>query len=186
MLKFFFLKNQEIKKKNLFQILRFLQVICTGIKGPLKHAAFARFESTEIAWKALRRLHQLTVLDCTISAEFSKKTFEDIQSKITGSGTDSVKQKLKIINKSDKKVDEDKDEGKKIVSTEKLDKAKIQDEIDALSQKWSVRYAVDSRLRYSYPPPNVGIINNIASALVSVPKFYTQVSVLLLLMYAIC
>ncbi|KAB5587228.1 hypothetical protein PHYPO_G00010710 [Pangasianodon hypophthalmus] len=41
-------------------------------KGPLKHTAFATFNSETSASKALRRLHQMRILGHTLVVEFAK------------------------------------------------------------------------------------------------------------------
>ncbi|XP_041670183.1 RNA-binding region-containing protein 3 [Cheilinus undulatus] len=124
--------------------------------GPLKHAAFATFKSEKSATKALSRLHQLEVLDCTLVVEFAK-------------GQDSVTVlKDPPVSKN----------GKKLETQQKKQETK-QPNIPlietGIAPSIGLNYQSNPTLKYLYPPPSNGVLTNITHALISVPKFYVQV-----------
>ena len=51
---------------------------------------------------------------------------------------------------------------------------KLFEEIHGISPIFKINYAFSPKLKYDYPPINLTIIDNIVSALVNFPKFYTQ------------
>ena len=51
---------------------------------------------------------------------------------------------------------------------------KLFERIHGISSAFKINYALSPKLKYEYPPINPIIIENIVSALISCPKFYTQ------------
>jgi U11/U12 small nuclear ribonucleoprotein 65 kDa protein len=58
-------------------------------------------------------------------------------------------------------------------SEEEIKKKLIQ-RLNGISSAFNIDYALSPRLRYEYPPINAIILENIANALISTPKFYIQ------------
>ena len=131
-------------------------------KGPLKHTAYALFGDRAVAEQALKRLHQLELCGRRLFVEYAKNN--DVFNQLAPP---------KLASKPEKK-----DNG----STKDTQKASIEpdvkgvsEKIDSVCSKWNVSYPLHPRLKYSYPPPSVSILTNIANALATVPKFYVQV-----------
>ncbi|XP_041355151.1 RNA-binding region-containing protein 3-like isoform X2 [Gigantopelta aegis] len=131
-----------------------------GVKGSLKHAAFAEFEDNEAASNALSRLHQLEVAGSRLVVEFANTaTFSSVPEL-------EIKPKDKILGSDLPVVSET----KKTKREEFLNSFK-----DDVFEKWGINYPRNPQLHYIYPPPNVSILGNITNALASHPKFYVQV-----------
>lgn len=113
-----------------------------------KSITFAQFESKEVAKSVLLRLHQIKILNSRLCVEYAEHDI--IQ--------DNPKLKKIEAGKSDK------NNFKKFIN-----------KLNAFNSSVSFYQPPPSHLRYAYPKPNRATINNIAHALASVPKFYTQV-----------
>ncbi|KAL4217032.1 RNA-binding region-containing protein 3 [Mactra antiquata] len=127
-----------------------------GSHGQMKHCAFARYASLEAAEKSLKRLHQLEVLGCRLVVEMAKENIKDMLS------DDLMKGPMKIAPSSEDKKD---DKTRETTHTNK----------DDAFNKHYIPYPKKPTLCYMYPPPTVSILANIANALASHSKFYTQV-----------
>ncbi|XP_026220058.1 RNA-binding region-containing protein 3 [Anabas testudineus] len=126
--------------------------------GRLKHAAFATFRSEKSAEKALSRLHQLEILDCTLVVEFAK-------------GQDDV-----TVLKDPAVLDSNKDvKGVKEEQKKRETKPNIPLIETGIAPSLGLNFQSNPTLKYLYPPPTNGILTNITHALMSVPKFYVQV-----------
>uniref|UniRef100_A0A3B3U9G2 RNA-binding region-containing protein 3 n=1 Tax=Poecilia latipinna TaxID=48699 RepID=A0A3B3U9G2_9TELE len=126
-------------------------------RGRLKHAAFARFKSENMAAKALSRLHQLQILDQTLIVEFAQ-------------GQDNVTV-LKDPPVSDGHVKEKQ-------KTQEFKQPKIPIIETGVSPSLGMRFHSNPTLKYLYPPPSNGVLTNITHALIAVPKFYVQFELL--------
>lgn len=113
-----------------------------------KSIALAQFESKEIAKSVLLRLHQIKILNSRLCVEYAD---HDI---VQGNP------RLKKVES----VKGDKSTFKRFIS-----------KLNAFNNSVSFYQPPPNHLRYAYPKPNRATINNIAHALASVPKFYTQV-----------
>ncbi|KRT78678.1 RNA binding protein [Oryctes borbonicus] len=113
-----------------------------------KSIVFAQFESKEIAKSVLLRLHQIKILNSRLCVEYAEH--------------DIVQDKPRL--KKPETVKGDKNNFKKFIQ-----------KLNAFNSAVSFYQPPPSHLRYAYPKPNRATINNIAHALASVPKFYTQV-----------
>lgn len=136
-----------------------LTVTCMPDRGKLKYTAFARFPDDAKAKEALQRLHQLEILDSRLVAEFSNKQHK--------------KHHPSFLKDTDKTIDKEA-EPKTVAEIIDFEKSSAES-VNSLASKWGLVYPTNPRLQYSYPPPNVTILTNIANALASVPKFYVQV-----------
>lgn len=117
-------------------------------KAKQKSVAFAKFENKEIAKGILFRLHQLTILNCRLCVEYAEN---DI-------GSSSMK--------ANSVVNANSDSGEYFQQfLKRLNSWNV----------YSFHQPPPSHLKYSYPKANRATIGNIAHALASVPKFYTQV-----------
>lgn len=153
---------------SLFQHFGASHVRYMGNKGRMKNTAFATFENKEAASAALRRLHQLEILNTRLTVQFSAKIF----SKYHPSELEPVKQKQAAT--AEKPAEEPKvKEAEK--NTEKERKRQVTERINSLSSAWNFEYPFSPKLQYMYPAPTITILMNIASALATVPKFYVQV-----------
>lgn len=127
-----------------------------GTQGPMKHTAFARFPNQELAEKCLKRLHQLEVLGHKLVVEFAKRQHENL----FPSDSSEHKPNITITNVSEE--------------NEPLDKP-TNEKANDVFRKHNIPYLKKPTLYYIYPPPTVSTLTNIANALASHPKFYTQV-----------
>ncbi|KAI4470120.1 hypothetical protein MML48_1g02845 [Holotrichia oblita] len=113
-----------------------------------KSVAFAQFESKEIAKSVLLRLHQIKILNSRLCVEYADH--------------DIVQDNPRL--KKIESVKGDKSNFKRFIN-----------KLNAFNNSVSFYQPPPNHLRYAYPKPNRATINNIAHALASVPKFYTQV-----------
>ena len=160
---------EELSEDDKIDLLRHfgaVAVSCMKFYGRLKHSAFASFETKESALVAVKRLHQLEVLGCRLSAELSSGRHERYHPVIS----DDIKPSSASDDKKHTETANDV-QNDKVNQTEKTSAVKM----DNISSKIGFQYALDPRLEYIYPAPTVHILTNIANALASVPKFYVQV-----------
>lgn len=111
--------------------------------------AYAKFKSKEIAKSVMLRLHQISILNSRLCIEFAEYDVTENQ----------IRQKP-------------------IEKTEPNNKVHFQafiNKLNAWNSSVSFNQPPPPHLKYIYPKPNRATINNIAHALSSVPKFYTQV-----------
>ncbi|XP_023024714.2 RNA-binding region-containing protein 3 [Leptinotarsa decemlineata] len=124
-----------------------IKVITSRVKE--KSVVYAKFDSEELAKNVLFRLHQINVLNCRLCIEYAEN---DI---LQG------KPKCKKIDESD-------------ISNKKSFKTFI-NKLTSFNESVGFHQPPPSHLKYLYPKPNRATINNIAHALATVPRFYTQV-----------
>lgn len=117
-------------------------------KAKEKSVAFAKFDSKEIAKAVLLRLHQLTILNCRLCVEYAENDVGSVPTKTNAEESTSTNNREYLEQ-----------------FLKRLNSWNI----------YSFHQPPPSHLKYSYPRPNRATINNIAHALASVPKFYTQV-----------
>ncbi|XP_070540574.1 RNA-binding region-containing protein 3-like [Ptychodera flava] len=141
-------------------------VKCMCDKGPMKHAAIAKFSDSEAASKALSRLHQLKILDQRLVVEYANKLPTHLLPSV------SIDSKYKDIETDKKKAERE----------EEKQELNLQDHIKEHSKRFAgisplfgINYSSNPLLRYHYPPPTREILTNIMHTLASVPKFYIQV-----------
>nr|XP_022903065.1 RNA-binding protein 40-like [Onthophagus taurus] len=123
-----------------------VKIVTTTAKH--KSVAFAQFESKEIAKSVLIRLHQIKIFNSRLCVEFAEN--------------DIGPSKPRLKNVSENK-------------NEKTNFKNFVNKLNSFNSFVSFNQPPPSHLRYAYPKPNRATINNIAHALASVPKFYTQV-----------
>nr|CAH7725561.1 unnamed protein product [Callosobruchus chinensis] len=124
-----------------------VKVITSRVKE--KSVVYAKFDSEELAKNVLFRLHQISVLNCRISVEYAEH--------------DILQGKPKV-----KKIDEPDISSKKSYKT-------FINKLNAFNDSLGFHQPPPSHLKYLYPKPNRATINNIAHALATIPRFYTQV-----------
>ncbi|XP_067107858.1 RNA-binding region-containing protein 3 isoform X1 [Osmerus mordax] len=148
----------DLTREEKVDILKYFGAVSVRVlsdKGLLKHTAFATFGSERSAAKALRRLHQLQVLNHTLVAEFAED-HEHVTVLKDPPVSNSVKE-----GKDDKKKQEKKP-SIPVIET-------------GISPSLGLKFQANPSLKYLYPPPSNGTLANITHALLSVPKFYFQV-----------
>ncbi|XP_071947563.1 RNA-binding region-containing protein 3-like isoform X2 [Antedon mediterranea] len=153
-------------KQSLLQHFGAVGVKCLSNKGCLRHTAFATFEDEESAENALSRLHQLKVMGRTLVVEFAKT--QQQKDMAAGSLLDNQK-------KPDDENREDVSKEKDVEDVAREKARKLKGQILSASSGLGLDFPINPKLYYKYPQPTVGILANIINALVSVPKFYTQV-----------
>lgn len=129
-----------------------------GVIGPMKHTAFADFKNPDLASRCLKRLHQMDILGCKLVIEFAKLEYKKYFPVDRDLGSDSHVDS-EILDEKKAQVGE-------------LKHKKVDD--DAF-EKHNIPYPKKPSLQYMYPAPTVSTLTNIANALASHPKFYTQV-----------
>ncbi|XP_067142374.1 RNA-binding region-containing protein 3-like isoform X1 [Centruroides vittatus] len=151
------------EKEELLQHFGATKVRCMSNTGRMKHTAFANFPNRENAEIALKRLHQLEILGCRLVVEFAK-----------------VQHQNDFPHESDFKRFSDKQKDVETNGISEKENMRLRMEefsrrIHAVAPHLRLDYLPSPLLKYSYPSPSPSIISNIANALASVPKFYTQV-----------
>jgi len=151
------------EKKHFFSLFGASNVRVMPIQGKLKHTAFVSFPSPEKAREALQRLHQLEILDCILSAEFAKKLTKRLDISAEQITTDS-----KVNFDSTKK-------GEDLQFSSTLKRCKFCHKLPPVAPHFGIEYPTNPGCRYLYPQPTADVLVNVCSALLTVPKFYTQV-----------
>lgn len=139
----------EEEKKDFMRHFGAREVIVITSKCKQRSIVYAKFESAPVARAVLNRLHQLPVLNSRLCVEYAPNDNESSLPKIiTKDNLDggSKKHLKSFVNR-----------------------------LNALNNSVSFNQPPPSHLKYIYPKPNRATINNIAHALASIPKFYTQV-----------
>ena len=119
--------------------------------GHMKHCAFMVYSDCGSAKTALQRLHQLKVLDSVLIAQFAQ----------TLCGRSKTDDSLEEVEKESKSKDQN--------------SSACSQGLCEIAQNIGVSYPSNPLLKYLYPEPNADVLLNICGALLSVPKFYTQV-----------
>lgn len=120
--------------------------------------SYARFKSKEVARNVMCSLHQIRVLNHYLSVKYAEHG---------GMGESPSEPKCAssaVLGITTSTEDENKKHFKSFVNR-----------MHAFNRWVGFNQPTPSHLKYSYPGPNRATINNIAHALASVPKFYTQV-----------
>ena len=149
------LSNEE--KVGLLKRFGAVEVSVLPKSGPMKHCAFLTFNSHEEAAIALNRLHQLDVLGSILNAQYARNKL----------------QSQKFVNDSSNE-DEEAKPSSEIHSFTK-DSCKCTRKLPNIAPQFELNYPSNPKYTYLYPDPNADILLNICAALVTVPKFYTQV-----------
>ncbi|WAR09798.1 RNPC3-like protein, partial [Mya arenaria] len=114
-----------------------------GVSGPLKHAAFARFESQDAAEKCIRRLHQMEIFGHRLNVQYAKS-----DQAINFPSEDDDCKKTKLDEHQDMKI-----EAK--MKKEKEERLNVLEAEDVAFQKMKIPYPRKPTLLYRYPPPTV-------------------------------
>ena len=137
------------EKKSFLKCFDCQTVRILSSNGRLKNCAFASFADHRLAKSALHRLHQLKVLDSVLIAQYAKK-------------------------QADAEVNEDEQDNEK---SERLptfqETCQCRRPLDQLTSQ--LEHKINPGHKYLYPEPNPDILMNICGALLTIPKFYTQV-----------
>lgn len=119
-------------------------------KAKAKSVVYAKFDCDDVAKNVLLRLHQITILNCRLSVEYAE--------------TDILQGHLTAQKVNDLRDGPDQRFFKNFIKN-----------INAFNDSVGFYQPPPSHLKYSYPKANRPTINNIAHALATVPRFYTQV-----------
>lgn len=152
------------EKTDLLKFFGAENVRCMRAVGKLRHAAFATFPTREAADNALSRLHQAELLGSRLVVEYASQKQADRY----------------FPAKSDQFPQQNVDTDPKRQQTTSEDdfKSKMEEfslKLHSLSSELGLDYVMNPMLNYAYPPPSPSTIANIATVLISVPKFYHQV-----------
>lgn len=134
-----------------------------GKEGSMRYTAFATYESKPAAERALRLLHQVSLLGSVLAVEYSRKNDACVDSQQPESGIElNANGKNKNANESSKsKMSQPED--------------RLKSKLNYVSSAWDIPYSIDEQLMYSYPKPTDIILRNIMHCIASVPKLYVQV-----------
>lgn len=138
----------DAEKEDFLRHFAAVKVKIITSKAKHKSVAFAKFESKEMAKAVLLRLHQLTILNCRLCVEYAESDIGSAPSK-THSVADASADSGEYFQQFLRKLNS--------------------------WNTYSFHQPPPPHLKYSYPRPNRATLSNIAHALASVPKFYTQV-----------
>ena len=146
----------EILCKDFFTCFGACSVRYMGQNGRLKRSAFVDFLDDVSARAALFKLHQLSFMNTTLTAEFCKNFH--IESSVSN---------LENIALGEAELSENEKTHKETI------KQKVNKEINFITKDFN--YCINPGLLYSYPSPTTSTLLNITHALVSFPSFYQQV-----------
>ncbi|KAK3930676.1 RNA-binding region-containing protein 3 [Frankliniella fusca] len=126
--------------------------VCIG--GKNNEAVFATFSTPSAAKAALMRLHQMEVLGCHLSVEYSRSVRPS-----------RIDPQISSLDKGDSRPEED-------------NRQRLQDQFMRRLVSWSSKLNLSqpppSHLHYQYPPPTPATLSNISRALSMHPRLYTQ------------
>ncbi|XP_068202173.1 RNA-binding region-containing protein 3-like [Palaemon carinicauda] len=120
-------------------------------------AVLASFRREEDCEYALKKLHQQEVLGKRLMA-----VYKESSSKPSKQPHQATSESIKVQEPSREEIIR-----KKIKEYESR--------IVSISSTFNIRHPIPPHLKYLYPPPSATTMANIVQALISVPKFYTQV-----------
>ncbi|CAN8003697.1 unnamed protein product [Ixodes hexagonus] len=152
----------ESEKVDLLKFFGADRVRCMRPTGKLRHAAFATFPSQEAADQALNRLHQAELLGSLLVVEYASEKQHDRH----------------FPTKCDQFQEQTGAKGDSGATSKDDFKSKMEEfslKLHSLSSELGLDYVLNPMLRYAYPPPSPSTVANIATMLISVPKFYNQV-----------
>lgn len=153
----------EAEKVDLLKYFGADTVRCMRTAGKLRNAAFATFPTADCAESALGRLHQAELLGSRLIVEYAleKQLGRHFPSKADQFPRASADDACELQPAP-------KDEYKS-----KMESFAIK--LHALSSDMGLDYVLNPMLTYAYPPASPSVVANIATLLLSVPKFYNQV-----------
>ena len=151
----------ESDKQEFFKMFGGIDVI--SMTGKLKHCCVVTFHDEYNTKKALETLHQFEILGNRLVAEYVKPAHQLEANRLHSS---AVLNKQTNVSKTEKEEEAESDKLKMFVE---------QQESVGIAPKLNVFHEFPDHLAYQYPDPNIMILTNIANALATVPKFYTQV-----------
>jgi len=146
-----------LEKEDFLKAFGASSVKVMALKGRFKHTAFATFNSRVLAEKALFKLHNLTVLKRVLSAEFTRE-----QSTVEGVEL-PVKNNLNASTEKSKTPN-----NKKSLPACPLC-------VPPVAAQLGLKHPKNPGLKYKYPELNADVLINICTALLAVPRLYTQV-----------
>lgn len=138
----------DTEKKDLLTHFGAINIKIISSKYNQKSKAFAKFESEDVAKNVMLRLHQMNILESRLCVEYAEEEIgcDKLQNSTVPDADDSSKYFNVFLKK-----------------------------LNSWNVAVSFHQPPPPHLKYLYPKPNRATINNIAHALASVPKFYTQV-----------
>ncbi|XP_035215769.1 RNA-binding region-containing protein 3-like [Stegodyphus dumicola] len=150
-------------REELLKLVGAVKVNIMPDNGKMKYTAFATFQTHEDAKYALSLLHQRKIFDHHLVVEFAKEQHQNF----VPHESDYVPFQNVSVKESASKSSE-----KEVL---RLDMEDFSRKLHGIAPALGLDYLPSQLLKYKYPPPTPTIIQNIAHALASVPKFYTQV-----------
>ncbi|ERL89593.1 hypothetical protein D910_06958 [Dendroctonus ponderosae] len=139
----------DVQKEQFIRHFGAIKVKVITSKAKATSVIYAKFESEEIAKNLLFRLHQISILNCRLSVEYADHDI--LQGQLSA-------QKVDVREGPDKRF------FKNFIN-----------HVNAFNDSVGFHQPPPSHLKYNYPKANRPTINNIAHALATVPRFYTQV-----------
>ncbi|XP_076821462.1 RNA-binding region-containing protein 3-like [Clavelina lepadiformis] len=159
------------EKADLLKCFGATEVRVMSVHGRLKHCAFATFPTPKQASEALSRLHQLEVLGHALSVEYAKAKLQNhIKSIDVHKGFDGLKEQC--CKKGNKPNDEKRS---KAMNGEMYKSCTCERKLPPIAPHFGLQYPANPKYKYQYPDPTADVLLNICGALLTVPKFYTQV-----------
>jgi len=125
-------------------------------RGSRSYALLAKFKNAADSEYVLKALHQYTILGKRLMVCYHDAGIPHESPQPHKDHTDTLSKSL---------------EHEKYLKSI----ANYESKLNAISSKLGVNHTISPTLKYLYPPPSPSIIANIANALISVPKLYTQV-----------
>ena len=148
------------EKEELFRCFGADNINVMSSQGQFKNTAFVSFPNRALAKSALLQLHQVEVLGSIITAEYARK---------------NSKYKNTYYNNSENEDKPAPPPQKEVSHVNKDGPCQYCKRLPPIAPHFGLDYASNPGLTYKYPNPNADVLLNICSALLSVPKFYTQV-----------
>ncbi|ENN75656.1 hypothetical protein HUJ04_008836 [Dendroctonus ponderosae] len=139
----------DVQKEQFIRHFGAIKVKVITSKAKATSVIYAKFENEEIAKNLLFRLHQISILNCRLSVEYADHDI--LQGQLST-------QKVDVREGPDKRF------FKNFIN-----------HVNAFNDSVGFHQPPPSHLKYNYPKANRPTINNIAHALATVPRFYTQV-----------
>lgn len=147
----------ELSKEDKIDFLKFFganEVKFISSKSSKYNVVFAKFRSRNEAEAVLKKLHQTEIFDQLISVEFAR-------------GSD-LKRNISVEKQRE-------NEAKEEQTTQRKHLENFLQKLNSWTNHLDFNQPPPVHVKYQYPPPTLRVVSNIAKALASVPKFYTQV-----------
>ncbi|GAQ83612.1 RNA binding protein [Klebsormidium nitens] len=158
--------------EEVFRCVGAVAVRASNVEGKLRGVVFVDFRDAGVAARAKDQLHGLKILNKTLAADFARPQSVP-QPPPPKPPPDPATSGARAPAESLSKLPSGSISGTQMAPPHGPSVRAPPPE--SIASALNLDYPFPPHLRYRYPPPDAGVLGNIQAALISVPRFYTQV-----------